>query len=89
MTTSVKREQRMQNAMREGTPSGSASSRRLLHLPVVRELLIVLTFCGFTSVLTWPYITRLRDVVVDTGDPYLIAWILWWDYLSRDLQQSL
>jgi hypothetical protein len=23
---------------------------------------------------------HLRDAVVDPGDPYLISWILWWDY---------
>ncbi|MGI9068179.1 MAG: hypothetical protein ACR2HX_17475 [Pyrinomonadaceae bacterium] len=33
-----------------------------------------------TAAITWPYVTRLRDAVVDPGDPYLIAWILWWDY---------
>jgi hypothetical protein len=54
--------------------------RRLVRVPVVRELLIILTFCLFTALLTWPYVTRLRDVVVDPGDPYLVAWILWWDY---------
>lgn len=47
---------------------------------IVREFLIFLIFCAFTAALTWPYVTRLRDVVVDPGDPYLIAWILWWDY---------
>ena len=47
---------------------------------VVREVLVFLTFCLFTSLLTWPYVTRLRDAVVDPGDPYLISWILWWDY---------
>ena len=30
--------------------------------------------------LTWPYVTRLRDAVVDVGDPYLVSWILWWGY---------
>jgi hypothetical protein len=30
--------------------------------------------------MTWPWVTRLRDAVVDPGDPYLISWILWWDY---------
>ena len=54
--------------------------RRLIRIPVVRELLIINVFCLFTSLLTWPYVTRLRDAVVDTGDPYLISWILWWDY---------
>jgi len=45
-----------------------------------REVLIFLAFCLFTAILTWPYVTRLRDAVVDPGDPYLISWILWWDY---------
>ncbi|HZE58541.1 MAG TPA: hypothetical protein VE031_11845 [Chthoniobacterales bacterium] len=47
---------------------------------VVREALIFLAFCGFTAVLTWPYVLHLRDAVADTGDPYLVSWILWWDY---------
>jgi hypothetical protein len=46
----------------------------------IREILVLLVFCLFTSILTWPYVTRLRDAVVDKGDPYLIAWIMWWDY---------
>lgn len=53
--------------------------RRLLRA-TLREILVLLVFCLFTALLTWPYVTRLRDVVVDKGDPYLIAWILWWDY---------
>ncbi|HJT65081.1 MAG TPA: hypothetical protein VJ749_01435 [Pyrinomonadaceae bacterium] len=47
---------------------------------VARELLVFLGFCFFTALLTWPYVTRMRDAVVDKGDPYLMAWILWWDY---------
>jgi hypothetical protein len=47
---------------------------------VVRELLVVLAFCLFTAALTWPYVGRMRDAVVDPGDPYLISWIMWWDY---------
>ena len=47
---------------------------------VARELSVVLAFCLFTAALTWPYVTRLRDAVVDPGDPYLITWIMWWDY---------
>jgi hypothetical protein len=45
-----------------------------------REVFIFSTFCLFTATLTWPYVTRLRDAVVDPGDPYLMSWILWWDY---------
>src|SRR5260370_134972 len=37
--------------------------KRYVQRPLVRELLIVLTFCLFTSALTWPYVTRLRDAV--------------------------
>src|SRR5216683_4552655 len=54
--------------------------KRYVQRPLVRELLIVLTFCLFTSALTWPYVTRLRDAVAGPGDPYLVAWIMWWDY---------
>lgn len=48
--------------------------------PFWRELAIFLIFCLWTALLSWPYVTRLRDVVMDAGDPYLVAWILWWDY---------
>ena len=30
--------------------------------------------------MTWPWVAHLRDGVVDKGDPYTIAWTLWWDY---------
>ncbi len=53
---------------------------RLVHRPLVRELLIVLAFCLFTSVLTAPYVGHLRNAAADAGDPYLVSWILWWDY---------
>lgn len=46
----------------------------------VRELLIVLVFALLTAVMTWPYVTRLRDAVAGPGDPYLVTWALWWDY---------
>jgi hypothetical protein len=54
--------------------------RRLGRLSLVRELSVIFVFTLFTTLLTWPYVTRLKDVVVDTGDPYLMTWILWWDY---------
>ncbi len=53
---------------------------RLVRHRVAREFLVIVAFCFFTALLTWPYVKYLRDAVVDTGDPYLIAWILWWDY---------
>jgi hypothetical protein len=76
MTTLVERD-----THREGDGSANPGLiRRLGRRRLVRELLVVLVFCLFTTLLTWPYVTRMRDVVVDTGDPYLITWILWWDY---------
>src|SRR4030095_14947779 len=74
MTTSANRT--VQNSAR----IGSRALALVLSSVVVREFLVVLVFCLFTSLVTWPYVTRLRDVVVDPGDPYLVAWILWWDY---------
>src|SRR5215204_3209361 len=47
---------------------------------LLHELLVVAAFCAFTALLTWPYVNYLRDVVVDKGDPYLVSWILWWDF---------
>jgi hypothetical protein len=61
-------------------PPGSRRAFGLLRRPVPRELLIFLAFCGLTALVTWPYVTRLRDAVADPGDPYLVAWMLWWDY---------
>ncbi|HEX8148741.1 MAG TPA: hypothetical protein VF591_16280 [Pyrinomonadaceae bacterium] len=58
-------------------PSVLAAAWRVRAL---RELAVVLAFCLFTALLTWPYVTRLRDAVVDPGDPYLVTWIMWWDY---------
>ncbi|MFN2532122.1 MAG: ArnT family glycosyltransferase [Pyrinomonadaceae bacterium] len=49
-------------------------------IPVVRDLFIVFVFCLFTAALTAPYVGHLKNAVVDTGDPYLVSWILWWDY---------
>ena len=48
--------------------------------PLPREILIFLTFLGLTVLMTWPWTAHLRDAVSDRGDPYLNAWILWWDY---------
>lgn len=47
---------------------------------VIREALIFLAFCFFTAAVTFPYVLHLRDAVADPGDPYLVSWILWWDY---------
>jgi hypothetical protein len=46
----------------------------------VRDLLVFLSFIVLTLVMTWPWVLNLRDGAADTGDSYLISWILWWDY---------
>ena len=45
-----------------------------------REFLIFVAFLAMTALMTWPWVTSLRDAVADNGDPYMIAWTLWWDY---------
>ncbi|HLA12166.1 MAG TPA: hypothetical protein VJ023_16380 [Pyrinomonadaceae bacterium] len=47
---------------------------------VFRELLIFLAFLALTAIVTWPWVISLRDGVSDHGDPYSIAYFLWWDY---------
>ncbi|MEP6718352.1 MAG: hypothetical protein ABJB21_04375 [bacterium] len=46
----------------------------------LREAQISVVFCVLTAVITWPYVKYLRDVILDEGDPYLVSWIMWWDY---------
>ena len=48
--------------------------------PWAHEAGVFLVFCVLTVAMTWPYAYYLRDAVTDRGDPYLNAWILWWDY---------
>lgn len=55
------------------------SSQHALSSPA-RELLIFAAFLLLTLVMTWPWILHLRDAVSDPGDPYLVSWMLWWDY---------
>src|SRR5215216_6510996 len=62
---------------RREMPSVLAAAWRVRPL---RELLVVLAFCLLTAVMTWPWVLHLRDAVADPGDPYMIAWTLWWDF---------
>ena len=57
-----------------------AASSRVVARPPAREALILLAFVVLTALMTWPWVTRMRDAVADPGDPYLLAWALWWDY---------
>lgn len=47
---------------------------------LTRDLAVILAFCFFTALMTWPWVLHLRSAVADRGDPYMIAWTLWWDY---------
>jgi hypothetical protein len=44
------------------------------------DFLIFFGFLVLTVVMTWPWVTHIRDAASDPGDPYLVSWILWWDY---------
>ena len=48
--------------------------------PLVREFLIFLGFLSLTAIMTWPWVLQLRDAVPDTGDPYAISYLLWWNF---------
>jgi hypothetical protein len=53
---------------------------RLARRPFAREVAVFVAFCLLTAVMTWPWVLHLRDAVADVGDPYMIAWSLWWDF---------
>jgi len=48
--------------------------------PLLREVLVFLAFTGLTAIMTWPWVLHLREAVPDAGDPYAIAYLLWWDF---------
>jgi hypothetical protein len=60
-------------------PAGPGGWRAKLRA-MAPEFLIFLGFVGITALMTWPWVLHLRDAVGDRGDPYMIAWTLWWDY---------
>src|SRR5688500_3221646 len=75
---------RQTNASRREMPSAGAGVRGALaavaRARVSREAAVLLAFCLLAAVMTWPWVVNLEDAVADTGDPYMIAWALWWDY---------
>jgi hypothetical protein len=77
MTTAVPEKLPTQNSF---APTVRRLIQRINQRPFLRELVIILLFCVLTALMTWPYVTRLRDAVADAGDPYLHAWVMWWDY---------
>jgi hypothetical protein len=59
------------------SPSGSTPS---LGRRAARDALVFLGFLLLTVVMTWPWVTHLRDACSDPGDPYLVSYFLWWDF---------
>lgn len=49
--------------------------RKLLY-----ELGVFAAFALLTAAMTWPWVKHWRDAASDVGDPYLSAWIFWWDF---------
>ncbi|MFI5180596.1 MAG: hypothetical protein ACHQPI_04330 [Thermoanaerobaculia bacterium] len=60
------------------TGVGSASAVRAR--AAVRDVLVFLGFAALTCAMTWPWVARIRTACADTGDSYMEAWVLWWDY---------
>jgi hypothetical protein len=48
--------------------------------PFLRECLIFLAFIALTALMSWPWARHPLDTVSDLGDPYNIAYTLWWDF---------
>src|SRR5207244_2767556 len=80
MTTSATTETQREKETRNRQAALPRIIQRAASLKFPREISILLGFTGLTALMTWPWITRLRDGCVDPGDPYLVSWILWWDY---------
>lgn len=44
------------------------------------ELAFVALFAALSCAMTWPWVARVADAVPDRGDPYLLSWVLAWDF---------
>jgi hypothetical protein len=69
-------------APRSKEPPAQSSARALSRAAraPLRELCVFAAFAVLTVVMTWPWARHWRDTVTDLGDPYTIAYTLWWDY---------
>src|ERR1044072_3142611 len=56
------------------------SMRSMNRRPVIRQILIFLGFLSLSILMTWPWVLHLRDASAGKGDPYAIAYYMWWDY---------
>ncbi|HVT44975.1 MAG TPA: DUF4214 domain-containing protein [Thermoanaerobaculia bacterium] len=64
----------------EPRPSPLVSRPSSLVPRVPRELSLILAFVVLAVAMTWPLAPNLTTAVAGPGDPYLVAWILDWDY---------
>ncbi len=78
-TTSAAELERESESVKGAAARPRAAARRAARA-FARELSSFLAFCAITAAMTWPWVLHLRDAVADRGDPYMIAWTLWWDY---------
>ncbi len=44
------------------------------------ELAVSALFAALSCAMTWPWVARVADAVPDRGDPYLLSWVLAWDF---------
>ncbi|HYO99315.1 MAG TPA: hypothetical protein VER76_03790, partial [Pyrinomonadaceae bacterium] len=63
-----------------GGQFGETLTRMFRRRPILRECGILLAFVALTALMTWPWLRHPLDTVTDLGDPYNIAYTLWWDY---------
>jgi len=80
MTTSAITENKSKGDVPGNSGKGAQLIQWVIRARFARELLVVLSFFLLTSVLTWPYVTRLRSAVSGRNDPYLTSYVLWWDF---------
>jgi hypothetical protein len=78
-TTSAAELERVSESVNGAAARPRGTARRAARA-LARELSVFLAFCAMTALMTWPWVLHLRDAVADRGDPYMIAWTLWWDY---------
>ena len=77
---SLKHDMAGTTGMKDANESLRRPLRWIARRPVWRECAIFLAFVALTALMTWPWLRHPLDTVSDLGDPYNIAYTLWWDY---------
>ncbi len=79
-TDSMKHDMADSKGMKDSQGSLRRLLQRIARRPVLRECAIFLAFVALSALMTWPWLRHPLDTVSDLGDPYNIAYTLWWDY---------